>query len=203
MLDRWSVHWVKKPLERLAEPLAARGVKADQITLVGFFIGLLAMVALAFKGYLWAFAFIVLNRIADGLDGIVARKEGPTDAGGFLDIVLDFIFYSSVVVGFAFADPARNALAAVVLIFSFMGTGASFLAFASLAAKRGITSSVHKKKSLYYLDGLTEGTETILFFGVATLFPHGFPVLALLFAIACGITTVTRIVSGYQTLKSD
>lgn len=203
MLDHWSANWVKKPLEWFASPLEAHGIHADQVTMAGFVIGMLAMPALAFGWYGVALGLIAANRIADGIDGALARRQGPTDAGGFLDIVLDFIFYASVPVGFALADPSRNALAAALLLFSFMGTGASFLGFAALAEKRNLSSPVYPTKSIYYLGGLTEGTETLLFFAAICLFPQGFPWLALVFAGACGVTATVRIVTGYQTLSGD
>lgn len=203
MLDRWSVAWVRRPVAWLAKPLEKRGITADQVTIGGFCVGILAMFALGMGWFKVALSLIVLNRLADGIDGVLARKNGTTDAGGFLDIVLDFIFYASVAVGFAFAEPDKNALPAMILLFSFMGTGSSFLAFASIAGKRGIESPVYKKKSLYYLGGLTEGTETIVFFVIICLFPSKFPLLALLFAAACFITTTTRIVTGYHTLSKD
>ena len=200
MLDRWSSQWVKRPLEWIAAPLGVRGVQADHVTIAGFITGLFAVPALALGWFKVALALIVINRIGDGVDGVLARRNGPSDAGGFLDIVLDFIFYSAVVVGFALANPIQNALPAAVLIFSFMGTGSSFLAFAVLAEKRGLTTPRYPNKGLYYLGGLTEGTETILFYVVACLFPSAFPQLALIFAVACTITTVIRVTTGYRTL---
>ncbi len=56
--------------------------------------------------------FIAASRLADGLDGELARVTAPTDRGAFLDITLDFLFYASVPLAFAWADPAANALAA-------------------------------------------------------------------------------------------
>jgi hypothetical protein len=38
----------------------------------------------------------------------VARLTTPTDRGAFLDITLDFLFYASVPLAFALADPARQ-----------------------------------------------------------------------------------------------
>lgn len=106
--------------------------------------------------YTAALVFIVLNRIFDGLDGALARRQGISDAGGFLDISLDFLFYSLVPFGFVLANPEANAIAGAFLIFSFIGTGSSFLAFAVMAGKRGIDNPVYKHKSLYYMSGLTE-----------------------------------------------
>ena len=143
------------------------------------------------------------NRVADGLDGAVARHTGLSDLGGFLDIVLDFLVYAGMVFAFAFADPAANALAAAFLLFAFMGTGSSFLAFAVMAAKRGFATERRGRKSLYYLGGLTEGVETILFLALACLLPAGFPWLALGFALLCWITTACRIVIAVQLLRES
>ena len=157
----------------------------------------------ALKNHQYELAVVILliNRFCDGLDGALARFKESTDAGGFLDITLDFLFYSAVVFGFALADPATNALAAVFLIFSFIGTGSSFLAFAVMAAKQKIESIHFPQKSLYYLGGLTEGTETILFYLSMCLFPQAFVWLAYLFGTLCWITTITRIIGGYFTLR--
>ena len=90
--------------------------------------------------------------------------EGYPTPGGFLDISLDFLFYALVPFGFILAAPAQNALAGSWLLFAFIGTGSSFLAFAALAAKHQIDNPGYAHKSFYYLGGLTEGTETILLF---------------------------------------
>jgi phosphatidylglycerophosphate synthase len=58
-------------------------------------------------------------------DGALARRRGLTDAGGFLDISLDFLFYALVPFGFILADP-RTTLAGGWLLFAFIGTGSSF-----------------------------------------------------------------------------
>jgi phosphatidylglycerophosphate synthase len=177
------------------------GITANQVTVSGFIIGLVAVPLLAMQQYRAALVLILLNRIMDGLDGALARRTGITDCGGFLDITLDFIFYAVIPLGFALADPSRNALPATVLLFAFMGTASSFLAFAVMAARRGLASPVYGNKSLYYLSGITEGTETILLFVAFCIWPHLFPVLVYIFALLCGVTTVTRLIGGYQTLK--
>lgn len=183
----------------MAESLIAWGWSADRVTVLGFIIGLLAIPAIAFEAYLLGLLLILLNRIADGLDGAIARKSEKTDRGGFLDITLDFIFYSSIPFAFALADPFNNALAASFLIFSFIGTGCSFLAYAIMAEKRGITTDIRGQKSLYYLGGLTEGTETIFLFVLACFFPTWFPALAVIFGCLCWVTTATRVHAGWQS----
>ncbi len=201
MLDRWTLPLVKKPLHKGACFLHRHGIKADQVTVAGFFIGILCLPALLMHWYWFASLCILLNRLADGLDGEVARLVGSTDAGGFLDIVLDFIFYSSVVFGFALAEPEQNSLAAAALLFSFVGTGASFLSFAILAERRGIERIVYPGKGFFYLGGLAEGTETFLVLILFCLFPLAFSWIAYCFASVCWVTVLTRVVGGYLILR--
>ena len=144
-----------------------------------------------------ALVLLLMNRFCDGLDGAIARYHGATDFGGYLDIVLDFVFYSAIPFGFAVNNP-ENAVAASFLIFSFIGTGVSFLAFAILAEKRGISTDIRGKKSFYYLGGLTEGAETITLLVLMCLFPDWFAVLAWVFGCLCWITTATRIHAAAQ-----
>ena len=201
MLDPITTRWIKPPLKTAADRLNQIGVTPNQITIFGFLVGISAVPVLYLQAYTIALVLIVINRILDGLDGALARETHPTDAGGFLDITLDFIFYSGIIFGFALADPQTNALAAAALIFSFIGTASSFLAFAVMATKNSIESVIYPNKSLYYLGGLTEGTETIILFVLICLFPQHFPIMAYVFAGACWLTTILRIVAGYTTLK--
>ena len=189
---------IDPPLDRLGARLAAAGVRADAVTLTGFALGLTAIPLVA-VGWTWAaLGALVINRLADGLDGAVARHDRLTDLGGYLDIVCDFLIYAGIPVGFALLDPQANALAAAVLLFSFMGTGSSFLTYAIIAAKRGETTEIRGKKSLYYLGGLTEGTETFAFLAAICVFPQAFVPLAYLFAAACWVTTVSRMLAAVR-----
>ena len=200
MLDRYAIAWLRTPLSTAAGWLHQRGVKADQVTLWGFMVGMLAIPAIALHWYLVGLALILLNRLADGLDGALARLCGATDGGGFLDLVLDFIFYSGVMIAFALAEPAVIGLAATFLIFSFVGTGSSFLAFAVMAERRRLVNIIYPHKGFYYLGGLTEGSETILFFVLICLVPSLFPVFACIFSVLCLATTVARVWGGYRSL---
>jgi len=120
-----------------------------------------------------------------------------------LDVSLDFLFYASIPLAFALAEPAHNALPAAVLIYSFIGTASTFLAFAVLAAKRGLASTAFPGKGFYYLGGLTESAETMAVFVLMCLMPAWFAALAYGFAALCALTTVTRIVAGIRGLGTD
>ena len=188
--------------DRIGHLLGRMGLTANIITSIGFGFGLMAFAALILGEPLYALGFIILNRIADGLDGAVARHHGVTDLGGYLDIVLDFIFYALVPLGFALNDPGK-AQAAAFLIVCFVGTGSSFLAFAVIAAKTGLETAVRGRKSFYYLGGLTEGTETIALLVLMCLMPEWFNVLAWGFGALCIITTATRIYEAVITFGSE
>lgn len=134
MVDRWANTVVHPTMDDIAN-FVPRQISANSITFIGFGIGLLAVPLLWLKLYPAALALILVNRFFDGLDGAVARRNGVTNLGGYLDITCDFIFYSAVIVGFALASPENNGLTATFLIFSFIGTGTSFLTFAVIAEK--------------------------------------------------------------------
>lgn len=201
MLDRYTLPLLKRPLQASARVLAAHGVSANQVTVVGFVIGLLAVPALLLNAYGLALGLILLNRLGDGIDGELARLQGPSDAGAFLDITLDFIFYQAVVFGFALADPAFTHWA-LLLMLSFVGTGISFLAFAIMAERRSISNPKYPNKGLHYMAGLAEGTETIAFFVACSVWPAAFPWLAGGFAALCFITAGMRILFGFKTLQT-
>lgn len=201
MIDREIRRMIDPALDRVARGLAVTGLSANTITWLGFAAGLLAGCFVIRQSFWLAFAFVSLNRLADGLDGAMARQSKPTDLGGFLDIVLDFIFYSWIPLSFAIGN-AANALPAAFLIHSFAGTGGSFLAFAVISAKRGVTSDGDRKKSFFYSRGLMEGTETVIFLMTICIFPDHFAVLAWIYGSLCWLTTAIRIGVGMKVFGS-
>jgi phosphatidylglycerophosphate synthase len=200
MLDRATNAALQPLLQVGARALARVGIGADAVTLAGFVTGLAAAAAIATQAYLLGLALLLASRLADGLDGPLARLTAPTDRGAFLDITLDFLFYASIPLAFAVADPAANALPAAVLLAAFIGTGSSFLAFAAFAERRGLTSDAYPNKGLYYLGGLTEATETLACFALMCLWPQHFGWWAYGFAALCALTIATRVIGGARLL---
>jgi phosphatidylglycerophosphate synthase len=191
MLDARLRPLIDPPLNALGRTLAGLGVTANGLTFAGLALGLAGAAAIALGHIGWGLALILANRVCDGLDGAVARVRGPSDLGGYFDIVADFAFYVSIPTGFGIMA-AANTLPALVLVASFVLTGVSFLAFAVIAGKRGATTEAHGKKSFFYSTGLAEGTETILVFIAMCLAPAWFPVLAYGYAALCALTVVQR-----------
>ncbi len=198
MLDGLMRRMIDPVLDGIGRRLAAKGIEADHVTWAGLILGLACAGAIVLHHDLAALALLAAGRIADGLDGAVARATRPTDRGGFLDITFDFIFYGAVPLAFALRDPSANALPAAVLLAAFYANGASFLAFAAMAAKRGLETEQRGVKSLYFTVGLMEGSETIAFFALFMLAPAWFPSLAYLFATLCVVTCLSRLMLGIR-----
>ena len=198
MLDRQTTALIRPAVDALARAFVRAGIGANALTFTGLAVGWLAAAAIALQMTLTGAALILASRLFDGLDGAVARLTETTDRGGFLDISLDFLFYPAIPLAFAIADPAHNALAAAILLAAFVGTGTSFLAFAVIAAKRGLTNAAYPNKSFYFLGGLTEATETLAFFIAMCIWPAQFALLAWVFAAMCAVTIATRVYWGWK-----
>ncbi len=198
MFDRQLLALTKPVVDSVAKRLSDFGITANQVSLTGFALGMIAALLIAHGEIMFAIVPLLLNRLLDGLDGAVARFAGATDRGAFLDITLDFLFYAAVPLAFGFCNPQRNALASAVLLASFIGTGVSFLAYAIMAEKRGDKSTAYPSKSFYYLGGLTEGFETVACFVAMCIWPQHFAVIAYIYAAMCCVTTLTRLVAGWQ-----
>lgn len=202
MLDAKITPLIKPLLMPVVRRCDRAGLTPDMLTMSGFIIGLFAMPFILSGQFGWALVCVALNRLLDGLDGALARyQHSASSAGGYLDICLDFLFYASVPLAFGLANPMVWGAPAALLLFCFIGTGSSFLAFAIAAEKYQISRPDFNHKSFHYMQGLTEGTETVVFLLAVCLWPQAFTMLAYLFAAACGITIATRIAGGYFTLK--
>jgi phosphatidylglycerophosphate synthase len=201
MLDGSARKLIDPYLMAIAEKLKAGGFTPDQVTISGFVIGLVAALAISMEWFIGGLVLLLISRLADGLDGSLAKLTKSTDFGGYLDIVLDFAFYGVIPLAFIFANAEQNALAGAVLIFSFYVNGASFLAYSDLAQKRGLSTDVRGAKSIYFTTGLAEATETLVVFVLACLFPSWFPVLAYLFAVICFYTALARIMQAKEQFK--
>ena len=202
MLDRVAMQLLRPGLNAAARGLARVGLHADHVTLIGFGIGVAAALSIAFEQFIAGLVLLLASRLCDGIDGALARLTAPTDRGSFLDITLDFLFYASIPLAFAVARPAVNALPAAVLLAAFIGTATTFLAFATLAAQRGLKSVVYPNKGIYYLGGLTEATETLTCFALMCLWPALFAPFAYGFAALCGLTILMRLWAGWQAFSA-
>ncbi len=194
MLDGILRKAIDPIVNRWGQRLAQGGVAANTITLVGLGLGLLAaaLIAAGAPGWL-ALGPLLAGRVADGLDGAVARATKASDFGGYLDIACDFLVYGAIPLAFVLRDTDANAAAGAFLLCSFYVNGATFLGFAILAAKRGMETRARGEKSLYFTAGLLEGAETIALFIAFCLWPAAFAPLAWGFGALCFVTALSRV----------
>lgn len=191
MFDVALRRFVDPPLIRMAGWIAGPRISANAFTIGGAVLGLGAAYSITQSNFAAALAFVLLNRISDGLDGAIARINGPTEFGGYLDTICDYIFYLSIPLAFGLIATA-NQVPALLLVASFTLTAVSFLAFAAITARQTSDEGAHGPKAFVYSTGLMEGGETIAFFVLFCLFPASFPTLAIVFAALCLLTVVQR-----------
>jgi len=181
-------------LERPAVSLARAGLPADVVTAVGLGLGLAAAVALAGGHCLVALALFLAGRVADGLDGPVARLSGGTRPerarrrGGYVDLGADMIVYVAYPVALAVGRPALGAAVACLL-------GAYTLNIITLlaASRSGRFERLHGDgRSLVFTPGLVEGAETIAVYSLWSLFPSWSAPLLWILTIAVVFTAVQR-----------
>ena len=86
MIDSWMVRQIQPTLNQFALDWVPKWLRANAVTVMGFLVGLLVLPLLRDQSYLLALIVILFNRFLDGLDGAIARRDGVSDFGGFLDM---------------------------------------------------------------------------------------------------------------------
>ena len=200
MFDATLRRWIDRPVAFAGRRLALPGIGADAVSVLGLALGIVSALAIVFGQFWIGLTLFLLSRLTDGLDGAVARATARTDRGGFLDIAFDFLVYAAIPLAFAIHNAHANALAAAILLASFLANGSAFLAFSIMAERRGLTTTRHGPKSIYYLAGVAEGFETIVFVAASCLWPEWFAQLAVAFAMLCFISATGRLILGWKML---
>ncbi len=98
---------VKKYSEKLLLPLGKKikKVPANLITALGLFFAFLTLLSFMFQSLVFIIITLFIVEFFDQLDGVVARLQGPTKLGAFLDSTLDrigdfFIFFGIILGGY-------------------------------------------------------------------------------------------------------
>jgi len=204
MFDRSIQRLTQKPLSILGKFLL-KIFKPNQITIIGFLFGIVMCFLIFIHSYFLAILFLFLNRLCDGLDGVMARQTSPSPLGAYLDIILDFIIYAAFVLVFSLENEI-NLLTGVFLLFTYICTGTTFLTQAIIQPQLDYSQqqdSIEDEipKSFIYASGLIEGTETIFFMFLCLIMPKAFPILGFLFSILCLITAIARVIIFYKKYK--
>ena len=201
MIDAKLNKIIQPILIPLAQKLIKFNIKANHITFIGFLFGICCTFFITQAMFIAAILFLFLNRLFDGLDGVMARISGPTDLGAFYDIICDFIFYSSFPLAFIILD-INNSYHIGFLLLSFVATQSTFLTSAWIIEKNKIDIVKTQKKSFFYSGGITEGFETIICFVMMLIFYEFINYISYIFGILCWITFIMRIIFIKKLLDS-
>lgn len=209
MIDAQLRRVLTAPLDRMATWLDLRWITPDRLTGLNLVLGLTSATFAAVQWWIPALIAWLLCRLADGLDGPLARRRirrNPaaveSGRGGFLDVAADFVVYGATVIGVAVGvTTGYDApwLPFLVVLFAYYINGSVLLAFSSIAEKQG--RQLDDERSFSFLAGLAEGAETVLVHSLWLLFPMVAWQIAWVWAIVVLISATQRIIIGYRTLE--
>ena len=190
-------HWFYQGIDKSGQSLHKIGVSANVVSVMGFVIGLSAINFLAMGMFGYALFCILLNRFFDALDGAIAKYAGVSAFGVFLDAALDYIFYAGVILGFALANPAQNAVPAAFLMFGFMAAAATLLSYGVIAYRYNAPQQAEVKQSPFYLGGFAQGAEVIVAFIILCLVPGWFLPIAIILGCLSFVKALSVIATAY------
>ena len=189
--------------DRVGRPLADRlsGVSPLAISALALVIGLLASFAAYKIHYATALALWLLNRILDGLDGLIARlHHRQSDFGGYVDILTDFAVYAALPIGLVVGSPSiERYLALSVLLASFYINAASWMYLAALLEKRAARVA-GTQTAIVMPAGIIGGFESIIAYGIFLLFPAHITVLFSIFAALVIVTIIQRLIWAWKNV---
>lgn len=223
MMDAPLRRMLAKPLNGLAVALDVSWITPDRLTMAGLVIGLASAGLSAAQWWPLALVAWLLSRLFDGLDGTLARRRraakestssapkapeetspSHSEAGGFLDIVSDFVVYGATVGGVAIG--AAAAFDApwwpfLLVLFSYYLNGTALLAFSSIAERTGRTTTDADNRSLSFLGRIAEGGETILVHSLWLVLPFIAWQIALVWGVFVFASAIQRMIAGYRLLR--
>lgn len=197
--------FLRRQKDRLMTPMAGQtfaAIHPNAISIIAMLIGLCSVIAILAQLYWVGLGLWVLNRIMDGLDGVVARvHQKQSDFGGYLDLFLDFIIYLAVPLAFLAATPTTvNLWAGLFLLTSYVLNSISWTTLAALLEKRQ-RHTINRLTSMEMPTGLIEGAETIVFYTLFYLLPGQIAILFTAMAILVVFTASQRVWWAYRHLN--
>jgi phosphatidylglycerophosphate synthase len=194
-----------KALHGLATALG-RHVPAGALTAASLILSLAAAAA-AWAGLPpVAVASWLLGRLADGLDGPVARARGEAnDLGGYLDMLADTVGYAVIPLGVGFGVDERGTwIALSVLLASFFVNAVSWAYLAAILEKRGTGAAERGElTSVTMPPAMVEGTETIVLYTLFLAIPAWSALLFGLMAALVGVNVTQRLAWAARALGDD
>ena len=182
---------VKKFSEKLLLPLGRKLTKipANYFTLLGMISAIITFIGFYFQNLPFIIAFLFITEFFDQLDGVVARLQGPTKMGAFLDSTLDrigdfFLFFGVILGGYTSIE-----IGLIVIIGAFL-TSYTRAKIEALGVK-----------SMYGV-GLIERTDRVPILFIGAIFQIWFPTAIwwtmIVLAVGTNITAIHRILYAYS-----
>lgn len=185
---------LREQKDRVLEPLARsffRSVSPNLISIAALIPGLLSAVAIVQGELVWGISFWLINRVLDGLDGVVARiHDKQSDFGGYLDLLLDYVVYLAIPIAFVIVAPTpAHTWTIIALLAAYQINSLSWTLLSSLLEKRQ-AAAAGRLTSIEMPAGLIEGSETVVFYTLFFLLPAYIPWL---FGVMAGLVVVTAV----------
>jgi phosphatidylglycerophosphate synthase len=175
------------------------GVTPNQVSVVGFLVSAIAALLLMLDMPWAGLGMWFLGRLADSLDGTLARaNDASSSFGGYLDILLDMAAYSLMILGFAHLHPHLQPVWQFVLV-AYVLVITSVLALASLLSTRPNDDN----RSLKFTPGLTEATETSIAYSSFVLLPQAVAWLSWLWFAMVMFTVLERTLLAKKLLQNN
>lgn len=113
---------IKKFSEKLLLPLGRKliGIPANYFTLFGLISAIITFFGFIFNSLVIIIVFLFITEFFDQLDGVVARLQGPTTLGSFLDSTLDRIGDFFLFIGVILGGYTTMEIGLIVLIGAFL-----------------------------------------------------------------------------------
>ncbi len=208
MIDKWlSKSKLNNGLEKLSKKLFFEKISANQLTIIGLFIGLLSALSILLSEFSpWTFELIICSIILmifsfffDVLDGAVARLEKPSIFGGILDIFCDRTVEVSIIMALISTDPSSLMWPGIFSLGAIILCITMFLIVGGSIKEAELEES---KKIIYYRFGLMERSETFIFLLLITILVLWRFILLMIFAVLVFITALLRLMDAYLIFKT-
>lgn len=196
---------LREQKDRVLEPLARsffRSVSPNLISFIALVPGLLSAAAIIQGELGWGIGFWLLNRVLDGLDGVVARiHDKQSDFGGYLDLLLDYVVYLAIPIAFVIAARTPGHFwTLIALLAAYQINSLSWTLLSSLLEKRQ-AAAVERLTSIEMPAGLIEGAETVVFYTLFFLLPAYIPWLFGVMAALVVVTAIQRVWWAWHNLE--
>jgi len=195
--------YLRNVKDRVGEPIARRVnfLSPNLVSILGVLVALLSAYLGSQQIYFWGLAFWLLSRALDGLDGLLARLHNTqSDFGGYLDIILDFVAYAAVPLGFGLGAASQSVYVALaVLLSSFYVNSASWMFLAAILEKRAARDP-ETTTTIVMPVGLVGALESITIFSLFFVLPQYIFWIFIIFSALVFLTVIQRLIWAYKTL---